>query len=215
MSKRVAVILSGCGHRDGAEITESVSTLIALSEAGAEYAIFAPDQNFSVTDPLTGAATTETRNVLRESARIARGKIQPLKELNAKNFDALAFPGGFGAALNLCTWAKKGAACEVNPEVERVIRDFYSAEKPIAGICIAPALLARVLGREKITVTIGEGDEEILKTGAIHEKCAVNDFVTDREHRIVTTPAYMYDGAKPAEVFAGVRAAIRELVEMA
>lgn len=214
--KRVAVVLSGCGHRDGAEITESVSTLIALSEAGAEFQVFAPDQSFAVTDPLTGAATDESRNVLRESGRIARGKVLPLSELRARDFDALAFPGGFGAALHLCTWAKVGAQCEVNADAKRVIEEFYAEEKPICGICIAPALLAKVLGKHGITVTIGRDEgEEVVKTGAIHENCAVDDFVTDREHRVITTPAYMYGEAKPFEVFTGVRGAIRELVEMA
>lgn len=215
MPKRIAVVLSGCGHLDGAEITESVSTLIAIAQAGADYEVFAPDFDFSVTDPLSREPTGESRNILREAARIARGKIRSLKDLHAKNFDALAFPGGFGAALHLCTWAKKGAACEVSPEARRVIEEFYGAEKPIAGICIAPALLAKVLGSKGVTLTIGEGSDEITKTGAIHEKCAVDDFVTDREHRLVTTPAYMYDDAKPSEVFKGIQGAIRELVEMA
>jgi len=203
-AKRIAVILSGCGHQDGAEITEAVSTLIVLSEAGAQVEIFAPDINF------------ESRNVLKESARIARGKIQPLSELQAKDFDGLAMPGGFGVALVLCDWALKGAKCSVLPDAERVIKEFHSAEKPIAAICIAPALVARVLGSEGITVTIGrDADGGIANTGAIHEDCAVTDYVTDRDHRIITTPAYMYDDAKPFEVFTGIRAALRELVEMA
>lgn len=218
MAKRIAVVLSGCGHKDGAEITEAVSTLIALSEAGAEYQVFAPDQPFTVTDPVSSQPTTESRNILKEAARIARGKIKPLKELKADNFDAIAFPGGFGAALHLCTWAKQGANCEVNPEAKRVVNEFYMAEKPIAAICIAPALIAKVLGEEGVTVTIGNDKEtaaEIQKTGARHENCEVTDFITDREHRVITTPAYMYDDAKPFEVFTGVRKAIRELVEMA
>lgn len=218
MAKRVAVVLSGCGHKDGAEITEAVSTLIALTEAGAEYQVFAPDQPFTVTDPMTSQPTSESRNIMKEAARIARGHIKPLKELKADQFDAIAFPGGFGAALHLCTWAKNGSACDVNPEAKRVVNDFYMAEKPIAAICIAPALIAKVLGEEGVTLTIGNDKataSEIAKTGARHENCAVTDFVTDREHRVISTPAYMYDDAKPFEVFTGVRKAIRELVEMA
>lgn len=216
--KRIAVILSGCGHKDGAEITEAISALIALSEAGAEYKVFAPDTDLKVTDAVTSKPTGETRNVLKESARISRGHIQNLKELNADSFDGIAFPGGFGAALNLCDWAEKGSKCSVNPEVERVLKEFFKAEKPIAAICIAPALVARVLGHEGITVTIGNDAataSEIKKTGAHHETCKVDDFVTDRTHRLITTPAYMYDEAKPYEVFTGIRKAIRELVEMA
>lgn len=219
--KRVAVILSGCGHKDGTEITEAVSALIALTEAGAEYETFAPNIDFQAMDHSLGSMERldETRNVLAESARIARGHVKDLRELDPDKFDALVFPGGFGAALHLCSWAKTGAKCEVQPDVERAIKSFYAAEKPIGAICIAPALLARVLGGEKITMTIGKNDRvttaEIAKTGAIHVECNVDDFITDREHRIVTTPAYMYGDAKPHEVFTGIRKAIRELVEMA
>lgn len=218
MAKHVAVVLSGCGHKDGAEITEAVSTLISLTEAGATYQVFAPNVEFAVTDPIKSQPTEEKRNVMTEAARIARGNIRDLKELKADDFDAIAFPGGFGAALHLCTWAKEGSDCTVDPEAKRVVNDFYMAEKPIAAICIAPALIAKVLGEEGVTLTIGNDAStaaEIEKTGAHHENCAVNDFVTDRDHRIVSTPAYMYDQAKPIEVFIGVRKAIRELVEMA
>jgi enhancing lycopene biosynthesis protein 2 len=215
-SKRIAVVLSGCGHKDGAEITESVSTLIALSEVGATVRIFAPDTHFKVSHPFQSSPTGETRNVLIESARIARSEIQPLSELKASDFDGLALPGGFGAALNLCTWANDGAKCSVLFDAERVIKEFFAAEKPIAAICIAPALVARVLGHEGITLTIGRDEGgEIAKTGAVHENCAVTDYVTDREFRVISTPAYMYGEAKAFEVFTGVRGAIRELVEMA
>jgi enhancing lycopene biosynthesis protein 2 len=220
--KHIAVVLAGCGHKDGTEITEAVSTLIALSEAGVSYKVFAPDLDFQVSDHNaadTMAKTPETRNLITESARISRGEIQNLKELSAKNFDGLVFPGGFGAALHLCSWAKTGAQCEVHPEAERIIKEFFKAQKPIAAICIAPALLARVLGKEKITVTIGHNDKittaEIAKTGALHEDCNVDDYVSDRDHKIVTTPAYMFGDAKPHQVFTGVRKAIREFVEMA
>ncbi len=215
--KKVAVVLSGCGFQDGSEITEAVSTLIALSDLGATYQVFAPDIQAPSTNHLTHQKSG-THSVLAESARISRGKISSLKELKASTFDALAFPGGFGAATVLCDFAGRGSQCQVNPEVERVIEEFFKAEKPIAAICIAPALIARVLGKHGVTVTIGSDKEtaaEIEKTGAHHEQCAVDDYVTDREHRIITTPAYMYDDAKPNQVFAGVSAAIKELVEMA
>ncbi len=189
-SKKVAVILSGCGHKDGAEITEAVSTLIALSEAGATYEVFAP------------------RNVMLEAARISRGEINDLNDLHAKNFDALAIPGGMGVKLNLFD----------NADAARVIKEFYDEQKPIAAICIAPALIAKVIGKKGVTLTIGDDQEtaaEIEKTGAHHESCRVDDYITDRGHRIITTPAYMYAEARPFEVFSGVRKAIRELVEMA
>ncbi len=219
--KKFAVVIAGCGHRDGTEITEAVSTLIALSEAGAEYRVYAPDMQFGVVNPLVGLheRTGEIRNTYAEAARIARGDLHDIKDLKAADFDGLILPGGFGAAMHLCTWAQNGAKCEVQPDVERAVREFYQAEKPIGGICIAPALLARVLGSQKITITLGKNDSitssEIAKTGAVLEECNVDDFVTDRENRIVTTPAYMFGQAKPHQVFTGIRKAIRELVEMA
>lgn len=217
MKKKIAVILSGCGHKDGAEITESVSSLIAISEMGAEYQVFAPDMNITATDHLSGQVG-DKRNPMHEAARIARGNVKNLKDLHSANYDALVIPGGFGAALHLCSWAQQGAKCSVHPEVERVIHGFYNEGKPIGAICIAPALIARVLGQHGVTVTIGndkETAEEIKKTGAHHENCVVTDFITDRESKIVTTPAYMYGSAKPHEVFTGIKKAIAEVIEMA
>lgn len=213
--KRIAVILSGCGFKDGAEITEAVSTLITLSQLGAEYRVFAPSVDFEATNHCTGE-TGQKRNVLTESARIARGEIKDLASLQVKDFDAVVFPGGYGAALRLCSWGKEGANCSVLPDVERVLKGFYSDGKPIGALCIAPALVARVLGEKGVTVTIGNDKataEEIEKTGARHENCGVEDFVSDREHKIITTPAYMYE-EKPHKVFAGIQKAIKELVEM-
>ncbi|QDK36625.1 isoprenoid biosynthesis glyoxalase ElbB [Bdellovibrio sp. NC01] len=216
--KKIAVVLSGSGYLDGSEITEAVSLLIALNQAGAEVSCFAPEVELSVVNHIDGKATGEKRSVLVEAARIARGHVQSLSKLHAKDFDAVAFPGGFGAAKNLCNWAEKGAKCDVNPEAERVIMDFFNASKPIGAICIAPALIARVLGKQKVTVTIGEDAgtiAEILKTGAQHEECPVDDYITDRETKVVSTPAYMYGDAKPNQVFAGIFGLAHELVEWA
>lgn len=216
MAKRIAVVLSGCGNKDGTEITEAIALIVGLSQAGADMKFFAPDRDFQAKNFLTDAPI-EKRNMMLESARITRSQIQDLKSLDAKDFDGLAFPGGYGAALNLSTWGLKGAACEVLPEVEQAIRSFHLQGKPIAAICIAPVLLAKVLG-SKVTVTIGEDKEtiaEIQKTGARHENCPVEDFVTDREGKVVTTPAYMYGQAKSHQVFNGIQGLVREFVEMA
>lgn len=216
--KNIAVVLSGCGFLDGTEITEAVSLLIALNQAGAKVTCFAPDIELNVVNHANGNALTEKRSVLAESARIARGDIKPLNALQAKDFDAVAFPGGYGAAKNLSNWAEKGSKCDVNPDVKRVILDFHNASKPIGAICIAPVLVARVLGDKKVTVTIGDDAEtaaEIQKTGAQHEECPVDDYITDRETKVVTTPAYMYGNAKPNEVFAGIFGLAHELVEWA
>lgn len=216
--KKIAVVLSGCGHRDGSEITESVSMLIGLTQAGAEVHCFAPDIEIPVVNHLNGEVQKEKRSLLQEASRIARGHITSLDKLHAKDFDALAFPGGYGAAKNLCNWAEKGAQCDVNPDVKRVILDFYNASKPIGAACIAPVLLARVLGDKKVTLTIGDDPAtaaEIKKTGAQHEDCPVDDYITDRETKVVTTPAYMYGDAKPNEVFKGIFGLAHELVEWA
>ncbi len=218
MKKKIAVVLSGCGFLDGSEITEAISCLIALTEAGVETICFAPNQEFKVTAHHGQTKSDETRNVLTESARISRGKIQDLRELREKDFDAVVFPGGFGAALNLSNWAKEGANTKVNPDVTRVITEFHKAAKPIGAACIAPTLVAKVLGTEGVNLTIGDDlatAKEIEKTGAQHVKCAVTDYVSDRDHKVLTTPAYMYGEASPFEVFTGVRKMIRELVEMA
>lgn len=214
--KKFAIILSGSGHKDGSEITEAVSTLIALAETRSTYKIFAPDIKIKSVNHLTGEASGE-RSTLIESARIARGQIENIEQLRADDFDGLILPGGFGAAQNLCNFAQKGAKCDVHPEVERVIKDFHKQEKPIGAFCIAPTIIARVLGSNGVSLTIGDDAEtatEIEKTGAHHVNCKVTDFITDREAKVVTSPAYMYQ-ATPFEVFTGIRKAIREIVEMA
>ena len=218
MSKRIAIVLSGCGHKDGSEITEVVSALLALDELGAKVSFFAPDIAFDVKDPITAQPTGESRRVLLESARISRGHIIALDQLHAADFDAVVFPGGFGAATNLSSWAERGADAVIDPQVARVLTEFHAAAKPIGGICIAPTLVAKVLGHAGVSVTIGRDAAtaaEIEKTGALHEPCAVDDFISDRGHRIVTTPAYMYADASPFQVFTGIRRAMREIVEMA
>jgi enhancing lycopene biosynthesis protein 2 len=215
--KKVAVVLAGCGHKDGAEITEAVSLLVELSRAGLEATFFAPDQDFGVRDPISNKTSGEHRNVLLESARITRGQIFPLTTLDAAKFDALAFPGGTGVANNLCNWAEKGSAGTVQPEVARVIKAFHSTQKPIAAICIAPVLLAQVLGKFGPTLTIGkdlETAQEIEKTGAHHQACAVTETCVDSKNLLVTTPAYMFGKVKPHEVFTGISNLVKELEKL-
>jgi enhancing lycopene biosynthesis protein 2 len=216
--KKIAVVLSGSGYLDGSEITEAVSLLIALHQAGAQVTCFAPDLELSVMNHLGASPTSEKRSVLQESARIARGEVKNITDLHEKDFDAITFPGGYGAAKNLSNWAEKGAKCDVHPEVRRVILEFYNASKPIGAICIAPVLVARVLGDKKPTLTIGNDPgtaAELQKTGAVHEECPVDDYISDRETKVVTTPAYMYGEARPNEVFAGIFGLVHELVEWA
>jgi enhancing lycopene biosynthesis protein 2 len=218
MSKKIAIVLSGCGNKDGAEITEAVSLMIALSAAGAEMKFFAPNQEFTPKNFLSNEPIKEKRNIMVEASRISRSEIQDVKDLKADAFDGLAFPGGYGAALHLCNWAEAGARCQVLPAIEKAIRDFYKQSKPIAAICIAPTLVAKVLGSEGVSLTIGNDEEtaaEIAKTGAHHETCPVTDYITDREHKVISTPAYMYGDAKPHEIFQGISGLVKEFIEMA
>jgi enhancing lycopene biosynthesis protein 2 len=217
--KKIALILAGCGHLDGAEITESVCLLIGLNQAGANVFCFAPDLDFSERNHLTREIEkNSSRNALKEAARIARGQVRGLSELHEKDFDALAFAGGMGVARNLCDWAEKQSQCKINPEVDRIIREFHSKNKPIGAVCIAPVLLAKVLGSERIEITLGNDEQtadEVRKTGAIPVPCPVTDYITDRTHKVVTTPAYMHGNALPHEIFQGISGLARELVEMA
>ena len=213
----VGVILSGCGFKDGAEIHESVLALLALDRAGATVHCFAPNiEQTQVIDHLTGDATEETRNVLVESARIARGDIKDVAEANADELDALVMPGGFGAAMSLSNFGVKGAEAEVNDDVANLVRAMHAAGKPIGAICIAPAVIAKVLGASGPTLTIGndEGTASALEAcGAKHEDCAVDSFVVDTQQRIVTTPAYML-GPGIKDVAAGIERCVAEVMQM-
>ncbi len=192
--KRVGIVLSGCGVYDGAEIHEAVLTLLAVDRAGAQAICFAPDKpQFHVVNHLTGEVTHENRNILVESARIARGKIQPLSQADANQLDALIVPGGFGAAKNLSDFATQGAACQVDESLALLTREIYKQNKPIGFICIAPALLPKLLG-EPVRVTIGndiDTAECVEEMGGTHIVCPVDDIVVDAQHKVVTTPAYM------------------------
>lgn len=191
--KMIAVVLAGCGHRDGSEIHEATLTLWAIHKNGAEFQCFAPDiLQHHVLNHLTGKEMEETRNVLVESARIARGKIKDIKQLKPADFDALIFPGGNGAAKNLCTYAIDGPQCRVNDDVASVVKAMHAAGNPIGALCIAPVILARVLGA--VELTIGQDQEtaqDLAAMGARHTPTLHGEIVVDRANRIVTTPCYM------------------------
>jgi enhancing lycopene biosynthesis protein 2 len=213
----VGVILSGSGYLDGSEIHEATSVLIALAQRGIAYRCVAPKKPFVVVNHLTGEATNERRDVLTESARIARGAVEDIAGVEGSEFDALVLPGGFGAAKNLCDFAQHGPACSVDPEVERVLREAHAAGRPIGFACIAPALGARVFGSEKPVLTIGHDAgtaAAIKKTGARHRAVDVTEIVADEERRFVCTPAYM-ENTNPAEVFEGVSKMVSRVLEMA
>lgn len=216
--KKIAIVLAGCGVKDGSEIHESVLTLLHVIKKGASPLFFAPSgQQATVTNHLSGDSSGEIRNVLVESARIARGDIRDLKELKISTADAVIFPGGFGAALNLCNFAQTGADCSVNPDVERVVKEFHSAKKPLGFICIAPAIGAKVLGPRKVKLTIGTdaGTAGALqKMGAIHENHPVNEICVDEANRVVSTAAYML-AQNIAEAEAGISKLVEKIIQMA
>jgi enhancing lycopene biosynthesis protein 2 len=214
---RVGVLLAGCGVYDGAEIHEAVLTLLALDRAGAQAVCCAPDTpQLHVINHLTGEVTGESRNVLVEAARIARGAIVDVATLGAADLDALILPGGFGAAKNLCDFAVKGAACAVHREVARLVREVHARRKPVGAICIAPALIARLLGDEHPRLTIGNdaGTAAAIESlGATHVPCGTDGIVVDRERRIVTTPAYMLAGWV-AETAVGIEKLVGEVLAL-
>jgi len=193
--KKFAVVLSGCGVFDGAEIHEATMTLYAIMKEGGTYEIFAPDiEQHHVINHITGEEMDEKRNVLIESARIARGKIRPLNEYNAEEFDALMYPGGFGVAKNLSTFAFDGPDCTVNPEVEKSVLDTVKAGKPIGALCISPAVMAKVLEGAEVTIGSDKGTAEAIeKMGGTHKTTTHGEVVVDEGFKLVTTPCYMLD----------------------
>ena len=195
--KKFAVVLSGCGVFDGAEIHEATLSLLAIAKQGGTYEIFAPDINqHHVINHITGEEMDETRNVLVESARIARGSIQNLEQFNPGEFDALLFPGGFGAAKNLSNWAFKGAGSSILPAVEDAIKGMIELGKPVGALCISPVILAKVIGKVNLTIGDDEGTIDAIESlGATHVYTTHGEVVVDVDHNIVTTPCYMLDAS--------------------
>lgn len=212
--KKFAVVLSGCGVYDGAEIHEAVMTLYAITKNGCTYQIFAPNiPQHHVVNHINGNVMNETRNVLVESARIARGNIKPLSEFNPEFFDALIFPGGFGVAKNLSSWAFDSANCTVIPEVMKVIKDMYSAHKPIGALCISPVLLAKVIGNATITIGKDAPTAKALESiGAKHQQAGHGQVVVDERNMLFTTPCYMLD-ATIVDIADGAKAIVSEMLK--
>jgi len=215
--KKIGVVLSGCGVYDGSEIHEAVLTLLAIDRNGCEAVCMAPDVELTEVNHLTGQPSSAKRNVLVESARIARGKIRDIKEVKAAELDAIIFPGGFGAAKNLCNFAEKGAGASIHPEVARLLKETAQAKKPIGAICIAPALIAATLGKDyqpKVTIGNDAGTAAaIQQTGSSHVDCPVTEFVIDRDNKIVTTPAYMLAG-HISEAATGIEKTVKAVIDL-
>lgn len=214
-TKKIAVVLSGCGVMDGSEIHEAVTAMLAIEQQGASYHCFAPEgEQAVVINHLTKQPSDEQRRMPVEAARIARGDISSLKSFRVEDYDAVLFPGGMGAVLNLCTFARDGEDCLVHPEVERVVREMHAAGKPIVALCIAPVLIARIL--KGVTVTIGSDPETALalkSMGAQHQVCSAAQVCIDEKNKIITTPCYMLD-KNLKDVAQSTANAVRDLMSM-
>ena len=213
--KKIAVVLAGCGVFDGSEIHEATLTLYSIVKNGGMYEVFAPDiEQHHVINHITGKEMPEKRNVLVESARIARGKIKNLSEFKANDFDALIFPGGFGVAKNLSSYAFEGINCKVNHDVEKAIRSMAEQNKPIGALCISPVILAKVLGN--VEITIGQDKktaDNVKKMGAINKETTHGEVIIDKKNKIVTTPCYMLD-ASIGQIGDGANNLVKALFEM-
>ncbi len=216
---KIGVVLAGCGVYDGSEIHEAVISLLAFDRAGAEVIMMAPDVEQGVVNHLTGEEVNGAkRNVLEESARIARGNVSDIATIKVADLDALFIPGGFGAAKNLCDFAFKGVDCNVHSEVSRVVQEIVAAKKPLTAVCISPALIAKILGDGSINpqVTIGTDTDTaaaVEAMGASHVNCPVSDIVVDKKNKIITSPAYMLAGSI-SEAAEGIEKAVAATLEM-
>lgn len=213
--KKFAIVLAGCGVYDGAEIHEVTMTMLAVLRNGCQYELFAPDvMQHHVVNHLTGKEMPEKRNVLVEAARIARGNIKPLSQLNPDQFDAVLLPGGFGVAKNLCTFAFEGADCKVNPELEKILLKAHSAKKPIGAMCISPVIIARLFKNSKVTIGQDAGTASAVeKMGANHVNTGHGDVVIDAPNKIFTTPCYMLD-ANILQIYEGTDNLVKEMLKV-
>ena len=208
--KSIALILSGCGNRDGSELQETLSLMLAIDRRGWRYQCFAPDGQFSVVNHADGREDG-TRSIYDESARIARGDIKPLAQFNPEHFDALALPGGMGAARNLSTFAFDGPNMTVRPDVEKAILDTFQLHKPVLAMCIAPMVLAKVLGPKGVTLTLGQpcpAADVAKQLGANVQNCTPTEVCKDEKNKVYTTPAYMV-ATRISEIFEGADNLIR------
>lgn len=216
MSKKVAVILAGCGVFDGSEIYESVLTFLYIEEQGARYQAFAPNiDQHHVINHLSGEESSETRNVLTEASRIVRGNIQDVNELNVEDFDALIIPGGFGVAKNLSDFAFKGKNFSMQSSCLKAAQAFKSAQKPIGLFCIAPALAARIF-ENGAELTIGNDPDTIQiieSTGSTHIECDMYEAYIDKKNLLVTTPAFML-AERVSEAAPGIELSVKSVLDL-
>ncbi len=215
---RIAVLLAGSGVYDGSEIYETTLTLLALDKADANYQCIAPNipQHHVINHATGDEAAGESRNVLEEAARLARGEVLDMAEAKAQDYDALIVPGGFGVAKNLCDFAFKGAEMQVNPQVKAFIQSFHQAGKPVGLMCIAPVMSAAIFG-EGVRCTLGTDKETaaaVEAMGAVHEAKQVHEIAVDEKNKLVTTPAYM-EATRIRDAAEGIEALVKEVLRLA
>ena len=219
--KKIAVVLSGCGVKDGSEIYEATCTYLALEQAGAEFISVAPNIDFDEINHVDEKPTGLKRNVLKESARLARMNIKDIADADESEYDAVVIPGGFGAAMNLSDFGQKQANATVNPDVDRFVGKFLDAGKPVGAMCIAPGTLAKIAQnhRKNITLTFGprlqylQLAEAVESMGHTHQDCAVDECVVDKANKVVTTPAFMV-GPGIADIYKGITKLVHELLTL-
>jgi len=214
--KNFAIVLSGCGQHDGSETHETILTLLAMDKANVNWQAFAPDiLNENVINHLTDKSSPhQKREVLVESARLVRGKIKPLSEINVVDFDAVIFPGGMGAVTVLCNWAQKKSEFNFNHDVEKLIKDTKKLHKPMGFICIAPMMITKIFSDAKFTIGNDKDlAKEIDKTGCQHIECLASDVVVDLKNKLVTTPANMLN-TTISVVAEGIDKLVKELVKI-
>jgi len=218
---KFAVILAGCGNIDGSEIHETTLGLLAIDEQGGHYDCYALNKeqgrtvNFCTKQVVATEGQNGNRNQMEEGARIARGNIKPLSELNVNDYDAVIFPGGQGTVFNWCDYAQKGINCTVEPEIARIMEQAYRAQKWVGAMCIAPVIVAKVLGKYGVHLTIGNDSQTakaVEQMGAVHEERTAVQACIDKEHRIATTPCYML-AKSIKEIYAGNTALIKGIIE--
>ncbi|KYM88847.1 hypothetical protein ALC53_02612 [Atta colombica] len=200
---------------DGTEISEAISTAIHLQHKKMKPLFYAPDIEIcGVVNHFTKEMNTEnSRNALVESARLARGCIKPLHECEACTHDALIIPGGFGAARILSNFAEKGTDCTVLPDLEKLIEDFHCDKKPIGTMCIANALVAKVLKGVKITLgkespkndwPHADAIKKVKDMGAKIEMKDVKGVTFDKNFGVLSTPAWLYEPATFSDIYDGI-----------
>ena len=212
--KKFAIVLSGSGVYDGSEIHEATMLFLAIIKQGAEYECFAPDiDQHHVVNHINGKVIKETRNVLVESARIARGLIKPLSSYKAIDFDALIFPGGNGITKNLSNYNSEHENCVVNSQIVKAIKQTHDLSKPIGAMCIAPVIIAKVLGN--VTLTIGNDEviaNNLEKMGATNVNTSYGEVIADKKNKVFSTPCYMLD-SNILDIYDGASNLVKSILE--